>query len=101
MTVKQVDVAEAKELLTNENTIFVDIRDEVSFALSHAEGAINLTSGNLPDFIVNTNKDVPVLITCFHGISSLSLGEYLIQEGFSEVYSLSGGYEAWRKSAND
>lgn len=97
MAVTQVEVLEAKELLKNEAVIFVDIRDDVSYALGHPERAIHLTSASLHYFISNTDKETPILITCYHGISSLSVGEYLISEGFEEVYSLAGGYEAWKR----
>lgn len=101
MMVRQIDVLAAKELLKNEDSIFVDIRDDVSYALAHPEGAVHLSSGNLSDFVFNTDKDTPILITCYHGISSLSVGEYLTREGFSEVYSLEGGYEAWKRAHED
>lgn len=94
----QVEVLEAKELLKNEAVVFVDIRDDVSYALGHPERAIHLTSANLHDFISNTDKETTILITCYHGISSVSVGEYLISEGFEDVYSLVGGYEAWKRS---
>lgn len=97
MAVTQVEVSEAKELLKNDGVIFVDVRDDVSYALGHPNGAIHLTSASLHDFVSNTDHSTPILITCYHGISSISVGEYLIGEGFEEVYSLIGGYEAWKR----
>lgn len=87
----------AKEILaTDANTILIDIRDSQSFEESHDENALHLTQENLSDFIVNTEKQVPVLVMCYHGNSSQSVAQYLTAQGFETVYSIDGGYEAWR-----
>jgi thiosulfate sulfurtransferase len=41
--------------------------------------------------------DTPVIVCCYHGISSQQAAQFLIHQGFEEVYSLDGGFEAWRK----
>ena len=38
--------------------------------------------------------DLPVLVYCYHGISSQSAAEFLNQKGFEDVYSVDGGFEA-------
>jgi thiosulfate sulfurtransferase len=35
-------------------------------------------------------------VVCYHGNSSQSAAAYLVSQGFSEVYSLDGGFELWR-----
>ena len=40
--------------------------------------------------------DTPVLVYCYHGISSQNAAAFLIERGFETVYSLDGGFEAWR-----
>jgi len=35
-------------------------------------------------------------VVCYHGNSSQSAAAYLISQGFSDVYSLDGGFELWR-----
>lgn len=95
--VKQIDVLTAKQMLESTDVTFVDVRDEVSYRIGHPEGAISLTNANLNEFILDTNKSHPVLVICYHGISSLNVGEYLSQNGFEDVYSISGGYEEWRR----
>ncbi|CRR54182.1 Thiosulfate sulfurtransferase GlpE [Pseudomonas aeruginosa] len=36
------------------------------------------------------------MVVCYHGNSSQSAAAYFIQQGFSDVYSLDGGFELWR-----
>jgi thiosulfate sulfurtransferase len=35
-------------------------------------------------------------VVCYHGNSSQGAAAYLVSQGFSEVYSLDGGIEAWQ-----
>ena len=48
-------------------------------------------------FLVEEDKEKPLLIYCYHGVSSQSAAEYFTEHGFSNVYSLEGGYTAWPK----
>ena len=96
MIYKRIGVADAKRLLENESTVIVDIRDTFSFIYGHVNKAINLTQANLENFVKNTDKQQPLLVVCYHGNSSQVAAEYLSQQGFADVYSLDGGYEAWR-----
>lgn len=98
--VKQIDVLTAKELLKDESTAFVDIRDEISFMCGHPEGAMHLTGEQLGEFILNADKEAPVVVICYHGISSINVGELLVQKGFEDVYSVSGGYEEWKRTTS-
>jgi thiosulfate sulfurtransferase len=75
----------------------VDIRDPQSFETSHAVGAFHLTNGSLVRFMDEVDFDTPVIVICYHGNSSQGAAQYLLQQGFEEVYSLDGGFEAWRK----
>ncbi|EEZ42274.1 thiosulfate sulfurtransferase GlpE [Photobacterium damselae subsp. damselae CIP 102761] len=40
----------------------------------------------------------PVIVMCYHGISSQGAAQYLLHQGFEQVYSLEGGFEAWRRA---
>ncbi|SQH74654.1 thiosulfate:cyanide sulfurtransferase (rhodanese) [Shewanella benthica] len=76
----------------------VDIRDAASFASGHVQGAINLNNENLASFVAEANMDQPVIVVCYHGISSQGAAEYLVEQGFDDVYSLDGGYQAWHQA---
>jgi thiosulfate/3-mercaptopyruvate sulfurtransferase len=51
---------------------------------------------NISGVINGTAKDRPVLIYCYHGHASREYAQVFTDFGFSDVYSLDGGYEAWR-----
>ncbi|WP_372870562.1 thiosulfate sulfurtransferase GlpE [Shewanella sp.] len=72
-----------------------DIRDPQSFANGHIDGSVNLSNDNLARFIAEADMDKPLVVVCYHGISSQSAAGYLVEQGFDAVYSLDGGYSAW------
>lgn len=92
---KQIDVIGAHELVKKKKAVMVDIRDAGSFAVSHAETARHLTNDTIVSFMNEVEFDEPVLVMCYHGISSQGAAQYLVNQGYDEVYSVNGGFSAW------
>lgn len=92
-----ISPADAHQKLSAGAARLVDIRDPHSFAAAHAPGAFHLTNGSLVQFMNQTDFETPVIVMCYHGVSSQGAAQYLLQQGFEEVYSLDGGFEAWRR----
>jgi thiosulfate sulfurtransferase len=96
MEIAQIQIHEAKKKLDEKSCMFVDIRDPGSYRQAHIPGAIQLHDGNLQEFLQNTAKEQPVVVYCYHGNSSLGATAFLMENGFTNVASMSGGFEAWR-----
>jgi len=94
---KQLDCHDAAELLKNHNVVLADVRDSESYQNEHIPNAIHLSMSKLQDFCLQSDKTSPVLVYCHHGISSQSAAQHLVDQGFQDVYSLTGGYELWKK----
>ncbi|GAA0856196.1 thiosulfate sulfurtransferase GlpE [Aliiglaciecola litoralis] len=95
---EHISVEQTHELLKQNKARLVDIRDEQSFEAAHVEGAVHLTNGTLQQFMSQTDFETPVIVCCYHGISSQQAAQFLIHQGFDEVYSMDGGFEAWRSA---
>lgn len=93
---QHIDIASAKQKLAAGDAVLVDIRDPQSYASAHIEDAVHLSNDNLQRFIGDTPVTKPVIVCCYHGNSSQQAAQFLVQQGYSEVYSLDGGFEAWR-----
>ena len=93
--VKHLNVEQLKALKAKQQLQIVDIRDPQSFEASHIEESQHLTNDNIADFMREADLDMPTIVVCYHGISSVSAAEYLISQGFEDVYSLDGGFQAW------
>jgi rhodanese-related sulfurtransferase len=93
---QRIDVEGAETLLSHRDPLVLDARDAGAFATSRIDGAQPVSSANLGAFISTTEKIRPILIYCYHGNSSREYAQTFSDFGFSKVYSLDGGYEAWR-----
>ena len=91
---KRIAPAQAQALRA-QGGVLVDIRDPQSFAMGHISGSQHLDNHSLHDFIAKADLDAPLIVACYHGNSSQSAAAYLAGQGFSEVYSLDGGFELW------
>ena len=89
---KCIDVQEAQELLKNPGTVIIDIRDKVSYQAGNIPNSVNVSDGNIVDFLNSTDRQVSLLIYCYHGINSKDAAEYFVKSGFQSVFSLDGGY---------
>ena len=95
---QRLSTEQAQALIERPGTLVVDVRDEQSFRLGRLPGASHLGNHNLADFIEHSDTTAPVLVYCYHGHSSQSAAALLCSQGFSEVYSMDGGFEDWRGS---
>ncbi|PIJ51184.1 thiosulfate sulfurtransferase [Erwinia sp. OLTSP20] len=93
-----ISVHQASEMLAQGGARLVDIRDPQSFAQAHAVGAFHLTNSSLTDFLQQTQFTTPLLVMCYHGVSSKSAAQYLLSQGFESVYSIDGGFERWHQT---
>jgi thiosulfate sulfurtransferase len=97
MDIPQIQIHDAKQKLDEKESLFVDIRDPASYGQAHIPGAIHLHDGNVQEFVQNAAKEKPIVVYCYHGNSSLGATAFLIEKGFKNVASMSGGFEAWRE----
>lgn len=93
-----IDVAGAQRLLEQEGARMVDIRDPQSYAVAHANEAFHLTNDTMVSFMDDVEFETPILVMCYHGISSQGAAQYLVNQGFEQVYSVDGGFEAWQRA---
>ena len=95
MTYARISLEDARQLLDDDGAFVVDIRDEASFAAARIEHARHLDDATLAAFLAEADRDVPLIVCCYHGHSSQSAGAMLAERGFAQVYSLDGGFTGW------
>lgn len=93
--IPEVDVAAVKNELGNDSVKIVDIRSRLDYDMGKIEGAIHVEPSTFEEFLENTEKDQKIICYCYFGNSSLSFCAALLNQGFTDVASLSGGFNAW------
>ncbi|QIM69317.1 thiosulfate sulfurtransferase GlpE [Basfia succiniciproducens] len=98
MMFKEITPQQAWQLMIEENATLVDIRDEQRFTYSHAKGAFHLTDQSYGKFQIQCDFDDPVIVSCYHGISSRNVAAFLVEQGYDNIYSIIGGFEGWQRA---
>ena len=82
--------------LREQGAVLVDVRDPQTFENGHIPDSLHLDNHSVAGFIADADLDKPLVVVCYHGNSSQGAAAYLAGQGFSEVYSMDGGFELWR-----
>jgi thiosulfate sulfurtransferase len=97
---ENITIPDALALLERDIMI-ADIRDEASYQAGHLDKAVHLIDTNISSFVQQSDFDKPILVYCYHGHSSQHAADFLVKQGFDEVYSLLGGYTAWETTPSE
>lgn len=78
----------------------VDVREGEEFARGHLPGAESLCKGILERDIEKLAPDTstPIVLYCGGGFRSALAGDNLKKMGYQEVYSMWGGWRAWKEA---
>jgi len=92
--------SDAVLLINRSNALVLDVRDEAEYAAGHITDARNIPFAALDARIQELGKfkDKPILVNCQAGMRSGKAVSILQKHGFSKVYNLQGGLNAWQQA---
>jgi adenylyltransferase/sulfurtransferase len=79
----------------NENFVLLDVREPFERDIAEIPGAILIPLGELPERLGELNPDDDIVIHCKAGVRSANALEFLRHHGFSKMWNLEGGINAW------
>ena len=91
---KSMDVRTLKQRLDAGDVTLIDVRPEHERAIAKIAAADVLT----PDTharLTALPKDTPLAFLCHHGISSRNAAEHFREHGFTNLWNVEGGIDAW------
>lgn len=96
----EVSPAEAVLLINRENALVLDVREESEFAAGHVADAKNIPLAKLTERINELRKyqQKPVLVSCRSGMRTANACGQLKKAGFTRIYNLKGGIDAWKQA---
>jgi rhodanese-related sulfurtransferase len=102
--VEKIAVTAAKDYVAeHDNAVILDVRTATEFDLSHITGAmnVNVQDDDFASMVAKLDKEKTYLVHCTrnpgNGRSSRAL-ETMQSLGFKNLYSLEGGYVAWKEA---
>jgi len=94
---KTVSAAQAEQLIADGSPMILDCRDLKDYRAGHIDNAMHVHEQLRDSLIKKADKAKPLLIYCYYGHASEHLAEMFGDFGFSQVYSLAGGYADWKE----
>ena len=99
--IREVSVEEArKRVAARADVRLIDVREDKEWAAGHALGAEHLGKGIIERDIEAqvADKSTELILYCGGGYRSALAADVLQQMGYKNVYSMAGGWKAWKDS---
>jgi rhodanese-related sulfurtransferase len=99
--INEVNVADTQaRMATNTAAKLIDVREDNEWDAAHAAGAIHLGKGIIERDIEATvpDKSTELILYCGGGYRSALAADVLQTLGYTNVWSMAGGWKAWKES---
>lgn len=97
--IREVSVDETQERLKeNPEAKLIDVREDNEWQAAHAAGAQHLGKGIIERDIEDKvpDKKTELILYCGGGYRSALAADVLQQMGYTNVFSMAGGWKAWK-----
>ncbi len=102
--IREVTVAETKQRMkANADAKLIDVREDNEWQAGHAAGAEHLGKGIIERDIEATvpDKSTELILYCGGGFRSALAADILQTMGYTNVFSMAGGWKAWKDSGGE
>ena len=101
--IREVDTAAAAEAIARPGTVVLDVREPDEYGQGAIPGALHLERGNLESKIESrvADRSTPIVIHCASGIRSVFAAKTLQDLGYTDVVSMSGGFNKWKDEGRE
>jgi rhodanese-related sulfurtransferase len=99
--IREVTVEEARERMrANTGARLIDVREDNEWQAGHAAGAEHLGKGIIERDVEARvpETDTELILYCGGGYRSALATDVLQKMGYSNVFSMAGGWKAWKES---
>jgi monothiol glutaredoxin len=92
--VVELSVQDAKAMLERGELQLFDVRPESEARIARIAAGKALDDAGV-HHLESLDKSTPIAFYCHHGVRSRGVAQSVVAQGFSKVYNLSGGIDAW------
>ena len=100
--VQNQDAAAFSQTVATAGVVILDVRTPGEFAAGHIQGAININveDQSFDSQIASLDKSATYAVYCHSGRRSGIATAAMAKAGFTHLYNLSGGIQAWTSAGN-
>ena len=75
--------------------LLVDVREPNEHAVCLIAGSVTMPLQTVPSRVAELPRDRDLVLVCHHGNRSQRVAQWLEQAGYTRLFNLRGGVEAW------
>jgi len=84
-----------------ESFVLLDVREPWECEAAHLEGGKHIPMGDIPTRAhQELDPDDRIIVMCHRGMRSLSVANWLRQQGFEKSQSMRGGIDGWARTVD-
>ena len=97
--IREVSVSDAIDHM-KEGAALIDVREDNEWDVDHADGARHMGRGVIERDIVQNypDKSAELILYCGGGYRSALAADMLQKMGYTNVFSMAGGWKAWKEA---
>lgn len=99
---RRVTAISLKEYLdkSDSHPVLLDVREPWEYEICHIDDSTLIPMKEIPLRIQELDSKQETVVICHHGVRSLKVGNFLLQQGFDNIINLDGGINAWAREVD-
>jgi rhodanese-related sulfurtransferase len=81
--------------MASNQPIVLDVREQWEWDLAHIDPSVHIPMSQITSRFNELDNSRAVVCVCHHGMRSMQVAMYLERQGFSAIFNLTGGIDAW------
>ncbi len=100
---RQLSVTELRQWLDDKGRqppVLLDVREPWEFEIARLEGSVHMPMRTVPARVQELDPQAETVVICHHGGRSQQVSMFLERSGFTGIYNLAGGVDAWARQVD-
>lgn len=97
---QRMQPAELADYLTHAKPLLIDVREPWEFEICQLENSVNIPMARIPNHLAQIREAEECVIICHHGVRSMNVIQYLLQQDINNLINLDGGVDGWAQTVD-
>lgn len=83
-----------------DDVTLLDVREPAEWQAAHVADAVHIPMRTIPGRVDELDPERTYVVMCHSGVRSLRVATYLAASGFTRLFNLAGGIDAWSREVD-
>ncbi len=100
--ITQITAKQLQEKIRSSKDLFLlDVREPFEFEYGKIPGSVLIPMNQIQQKLPELQTEQEIVVICHHGVRSQMVADFLEYSGFSRIYNLIGGIDAWSQKVDE